>query len=329
MTAEGQLRLDWDDVLPDREVRERSRGAGHDPLRVGRGRIRQDRASWSTGCRPWWPRAPPSSPSPPSPSPRRRRTSSATAYGQPWPSRRRPPARPSPAIAAPSPWTTWTRRPSARCTRSLSGSSPRSRSRPACRPPSRCWTRSPPASTSRSASGPSTTSSLSREDLDRTMRLAVELGVTMVQLRTVAERFEQNWDRVQLAEAEPAPPPTFDLAPLETAGRDLLADCEQVGAERQAGRAAPGVAARLAGRGRPAVRGPPIRRRRRARRARRHREPYATRNGEPRRRGVGQHRPGRRQIGPRRRPGASPTAPSPAARSMRSWALSSAPSSPA
>jgi ATP-dependent exoDNAse (exonuclease V) beta subunit len=70
---------------------------------------------------------------------------------------------------------------------------------------------------------------ISRPDLERTLTLALELGITPEQLRAVAERFDDNWDLVRVAERPIPEPPPLDLTPVLVAGRELLAACRLVG----------------------------------------------------------------------------------------------------
>ena len=70
---------------------------------------------------------------------------------------------------------------------------------------------------------------IARPELERTLMLALELDITAEQLRSVAERLDDNWDLVRVR-AEPVPePPPLDLTPVLTAGRDLLDCCGNVG----------------------------------------------------------------------------------------------------
>jgi ATP-dependent exoDNAse (exonuclease V) beta subunit len=64
---------------------------------------------------------------------------------------------------------------------------------------------------------------LGRPELERTVVLALELGITDAQLRTVAEQLDDNWDRVQRPDVPWPEPPALDLRPLVDAGRELLA----------------------------------------------------------------------------------------------------------
>ena len=53
-----------------------------------------------------------------------------------------------------------------------------------------------------------------RQELERTVVLALELGITAAQLRTVAEQLDDNWDRVRPPDAPRPDPPALDLRPL-------------------------------------------------------------------------------------------------------------------
>ena len=64
---------------------------------------------------------------------------------------------------------------------------------------------------------------LGRPELERTVVLALELGITDAQLRTVAEQLDDNWDRVRRPDVPWPEPPALDLRPLVDAGRELLA----------------------------------------------------------------------------------------------------------
>jgi ATP-dependent helicase/nuclease subunit A len=70
---------------------------------------------------------------------------------------------------------------------------------------------------------------ITRPDLERTLTLALELGITPEQLRGVAERFDDNWDLVRVSDQPIPEPPPLDLAPVLIAGRELLATCRDVG----------------------------------------------------------------------------------------------------
>jgi ATP-dependent exoDNAse (exonuclease V) beta subunit len=67
-----------------------------------------------------------------------------------------------------------------------------------------------------------------RPELDRTMTLALELGIKPEHLRSVAEQLDDSWDRVRVPAAAPEPPP-LDAAPVVDAGRALLDACALVG----------------------------------------------------------------------------------------------------
>ena len=69
---------------------------------------------------------------------------------------------------------------------------------------------------------------LNRPELERTLILALELGITPAHLRAVAERFDDNWDRLEPVSALPPEPPRPDVRPLLAAGRNLLAECAAV-----------------------------------------------------------------------------------------------------
>ena len=68
-----------------------------------------------------------------------------------------------------------------------------------------------------------------RPDLERAMTLAVELGITRDHLRSVAERFDDNWDRLAPPVGKVPDPPPLDASPLLQAGKELLATCDALG----------------------------------------------------------------------------------------------------
>ncbi len=70
---------------------------------------------------------------------------------------------------------------------------------------------------------------IARPELERTLMLALELGITAEQLRSVAERLDDNWDLVRVRDQPVPEPPPLDLTPVLAAGRDLLACCGDVG----------------------------------------------------------------------------------------------------
>jgi ATP-dependent helicase/nuclease subunit A len=68
-----------------------------------------------------------------------------------------------------------------------------------------------------------------RPELERTVVLALELGITAAQLRTVAEQLDDNWDRVQRPDGPWLEPPALDLRSLVDAGREVVAASLELG----------------------------------------------------------------------------------------------------
>ena len=50
------------------------------------------------------------------------------------------------------------------------------------------------------------------------MTLALELGIKPEQLRSVAEQFDDNWDRVRVPTGHLPEPPPLDVGPLRRVG---------------------------------------------------------------------------------------------------------------
>ena len=90
---------------------------------------------------------------------------------------------------------------------------------------------------------------LGRPELERTVVLALELGITAAHLRTVAEQLDDNWDRVQ----RPDGPSAGASGPRPPAARRRRTGAARgqprARRDRQAGRLPPGLVAGLAGGG--------------------------------------------------------------------------------
>ena len=91
---------------------------------------------------------------------------------------------------------------------------------------------------------------LDRPELERTLTLALELGVTAAHLRAVAEQFDDNWDRLAPPAALPPEPPRPDVRAPASRRPGASGHLRRAAPRRPAGGVPPGVAPRLARTGR-------------------------------------------------------------------------------
>ena len=157
--------------------------------------------------------------SPRSRSPRRRRPSCATACAASSSSGRTTSrCRPARAVRCVEALDDSTTPRSARCTRSRSGSSPRSRSRSGCRRASRCTTKSRRCSSFEERWRRTRDDLLDDPELERSLLVLLAARRRLDHLRRVAEFLDDNWDLLDRID-EPPPLPAVDLDRLARGAR--------------------------------------------------------------------------------------------------------------